>query len=63
MSFKAMAWATEQKITQTPPQSHLLLIMASFANEQNECYPSINTMIKKTRLSEKTVRKCLSELS
>ncbi len=62
MSFKAMAWATEQTITQTSPQSHLLLIMASFANDMGECYPSINTMIKKTRLSEKTVRKCLKEL-
>lgn len=62
MSFKAMAWATEQEITTTSPQSHLLLIMASFANDMGECYPSINTMIKKTRLSEKTVRKCLKEL-
>lgn len=62
MSFRAMAWATEQEITTTSPQSHLLLIMASFANDMGECYPSINTMIKKTRLSEKTVRKCLKEL-
>lgn len=62
MSFKAMAWATEQEITKTSPQSHLLLIMASFANDMGECYPSISTMIKKTRLSEKTVRKCLKEL-
>lgn len=57
-----MAWATEQEITQTSPQSHLLLILASFANEQNECYPSIKTMSNKTRLNEKTVRKCIGEL-
>lgn len=62
MSFKAMAWATEQEITETSPQSHLLLVMASYANEQNECYPSINTLVKKTRLSDKTVRKCLKDL-
>lgn len=62
MSFKAMAWATEQEMTTTSPQSHLLLILASFANELGECYPSIKTMVEKTRLSEKTVRKCLKEL-
>lgn len=62
MSFKAMAWATEQEITTTSPQSHLLLILASFANEFNVCYPSISTMMKKTRLAEKTVKKALKEL-
>lgn len=62
MSFKAMAWATEQEITKTSPQSHLLLIMASFANEKNECYPSISTIEKKTRLSHNTIRKCIKEL-
>ena len=62
MSFKAMAYATEQEITTTSPQSHLLLILASYANEFNECYPSITTMINKTRLSEKTVRKSLKDL-
>lgn len=62
MSFKAMAWATEQEITTTSPQSHLLLILASFANENNECYPSISTIEKKTRLSHNTIRKCIKEL-
>lgn len=62
MSFKAMAYATEQEITTTSPQSHLLLILASYANEFNECYPSITTMINKTRLSDKTVRKSLKDL-
>lgn len=62
MSFKAMAWAVEQEITQTSPQSHLLLILASFANDMGECYPSINTMVKNTRLSEKTIRNCLKDL-
>lgn len=62
MSFKAMAWATEQEVTTTSTQSHLLLILASFANEVGECYPSISTMMAKTRLAEKTVRKCLKEL-
>ncbi|AKG09025.1 hypothetical protein AAX05_01245 [Moraxella bovoculi] len=62
MSFKAMAWATEQEVTTTSTQSHLLLILASFANEVGECYPSIATIVKKTRLAEKTVRKCLKEL-
>ena len=63
MSFKAMAYATEQEITKTSPQSHLLLILASFANDFNECYPSINTMMSKTRLSDKTVRKTLKDLT
>lgn len=57
-----MAWAVEQKITQTSPQSHLLLILASYANDMGECYPSIKTMSNKTRLNEKTVRKCIGEL-
>lgn len=57
-----MAWATEQEVTTTSPQSHLLLILASFANEFNVCYPSISTMMKKTRLAEKTVKKALKEL-
>ncbi len=63
MSFKAMAFATEQTITQTAPQSHLLLILASYANDNNECYPSIKTMAEKTRLSVNTIRKCLKDLS
>lgn len=63
MSFKAMAYAAEQEITKTSPQSHLLLILASFANDFNECYPSINTMMSKTRLSDKTVRKTLKDLT
>lgn len=63
MSFKAMAWATEQEFTQTSPQSHLLLILASFANEQNECYPSVETLSKMTRMDKRTIRKCLKELA
>lgn len=62
MSFKAMAYATKQEITKTSPQSHLLLILASYTNEFNETYPSISTMMEKTRLSEKTVRKSLKDL-
>ena len=62
MSFKAIAFATEQEVTRTSPQSHLLLILASYANDQDECYPSINTIVNKTRMSDKTVRKCLKEL-
>ena len=62
MSFKAIAFATEQEVTRTSPQSHLLLILASYANDQDECYPSINTLVNKTRMSDKTVRKCLKEL-
>lgn len=62
MSFKAMAWATEQEATKTSSQTLLLVVLANFANENHESYPSVETLSRLTRMDKRTVRKGLQEL-
>lgn len=62
MSFKAMAWATEQETTKTSSQTLLLVVLANFANENHESYPSVETLSRLARMDKRTVRKGLLEL-
>ncbi|WP_080947347.1 helix-turn-helix domain-containing protein [Moraxella bovoculi] len=62
MSFKAMAWATEQEVTKTSSQTLLLVVLANFANENHESYPSVETLSRLARMDKRTVRKGLLEL-
>lgn len=62
MSFKAMAWATEQEATKTSSQTLLLVVLANFANENHESYPSVETLSRLARMDKRTVRKGLLEL-
>ena len=61
MSFQAMAWA----MTQTPDDAEsklLLLCLANYANQDNQCWPSISRLSADTLLSERTIQYKLQEL-
>lgn len=57
-----MAWATEQEVTKTSSQTLLLVVLANFANENHESYPSVETLSRLARMDKRTVRKGLLEL-
>ena len=40
----------------------VLLALADFCNEKAECYASYGTLVKKTRLGQKTIYRCLKSL-
>ncbi len=61
MSLKVLTWVFDQDIK--PATKKLTLIaLADFANDQNECYPSVETLTNKTSLNRKTVLKNVAEL-
>lgn len=61
MSIRALTWAFDQDVK--PATKKLTLIaMSDFANDQNECYPSVETLTNKTSLNRKTVMKNIAEL-
>jgi hypothetical protein len=41
---------------------HVLLILATFANDNGECFPSYTTLVKATGLSLKTIRRAISAI-
>lgn len=61
MSFHALAWAVDQKI-ETASEKLVLLILANYANHNNEVYPSAETLMEKTSLDRKTVIKARQSL-
>lgn len=60
MSYSAMKWAME--VHATPTQKHVLLVLATHANEDGEAFPSIQSVCNATGLSDRAVRKARSEL-
>jgi hypothetical protein len=60
MSVAAMAWAMDQNVPPTP--SHVLLILANFADADGVCWPAIATITSKSRLSERAIRDALRVL-
>lgn len=62
MSVKATSWAFEH----SRASGNCLLVLLALADRANEdgedCHPSISTLMRKTRLSESTVRRCIREL-
>ncbi len=61
MSFQAMAWAIKQK-TGSTPRKLVLLMLANFANEDFECYPSISKIAAECEMSERTVLRAIKAL-
>ncbi len=61
MSFKALSWAWDAN-TETAGRKLVLVGLAQFANEKNECWPSQKTLAERTLQSERTVREHLSWL-
>jgi helix-turn-helix protein len=61
MSVKAITWAIEQNVT--PAGAKLLLIvLANYANEKHQCWPSKVTLAADCSMSKSTVCKYLLEL-
>lgn len=63
MSVQAMAWALEQEIVEDASARHVLLCLANYADYAGKAaFPSTATLVKHTRLSERTVRAKLDVL-
>ena len=61
MSWKAQGWAIEQK-TGSASNKWVLMVLSSFADENDACFPSLKTICKITELSKSTVIRCLKDL-
>ncbi|PRX32237.1 helix-turn-helix protein [Paraburkholderia sp. BL18I3N2] len=58
-----MAWSMEQQIVEDSSARHVLLCLANYADRVGKnAFPSVNTLVEHTRLSERTVRSKLASL-
>lgn len=57
MSFQAMAWAVKQSIPCS--EKMVLLMLANYANDVNQCWPSVARIAADSGLSASKVRKCV----
>lgn len=58
-----MAWAIEQDITTDPASTLVLICLANYADKfGRSAFPSVDTLCKESRLSERTIRQRLREL-
>jgi len=60
MSFQAMAWAVKQTLPSR--EKFLLIILANYANDRNQCWPAIATLCKDTGFSRMTVSRGIAKL-
>ena len=61
MSFQAMAWAVQQKCD-SPGSKLVLLLLANYADEKGECYPSQKHLGEMCGCSRVTVNKHIQKL-
>lgn len=61
MSLKALTWAFDTEI-ESSSCKFVLVALADYASDEGECYPSIETMVRKTSLNRKTIISCLDKL-
>jgi hypothetical protein len=54
MSFKAMAWASKQKVGKSPSK-FILLMLADRANDDGYCWPSLDRIADDCEMSRSTV--------
>lgn len=57
MSFQAMAWAVRQPLPCS--EKMVLLMLANYANDANQCWPSVARLAADSGLSASKVRKCI----
>lgn len=60
MSVKLIAWALEQAVT--PELKTTLVVLANFANEDNECWPSRTTISRLASVSPRSVTRYTQRL-
>ena len=61
MSFKALAWASEQKVGGST-EKLVLMCLANYANDNDECYPSHKTICNFVEVQVPTVIRALHQL-
>lgn len=61
MSNDASTWAWS-RVVGSPSCKLVLVVLADFADERGECYPSVSLLAERTEQSEDTVRRRLNEL-
>jgi hypothetical protein len=57
MNIAAIKWATTHSLP--APAMHVLLVLATHADDDGLCWPSVATLCKKTGLGERTVQRSL----
>ncbi|MCX4232822.1 helix-turn-helix domain-containing protein [Streptomyces ortus] len=63
MSIKAMTWAMQEAPVEDAGPAHVLLILADHANDDGTgAFPSVDTIVWKTRMGERTVQRHLRTL-
>jgi hypothetical protein len=61
MSFTAMAWASKQK-TKSSSQKLVLLMLANYADDQDKCWPSKQTLADMCCMSKSGICKTITQL-
>lgn len=61
MSVEAITWASKQRVG-SPGAKLVLIALANYANERNECWPSQATLAQWTEQSDRTIRTHLTDL-
>ncbi len=61
MSVEAIAWASKQR-TGSPGAKLVLIALANYCNDRNECWPSQATLAEWTEMSDRTIRTHLTSL-
>ena len=61
MSLRAITLALETTGL-SPSEKLVLIVLANYANEKNQCWPSQKTLAKLTELTDRSIRNCLSSL-
>lgn len=61
MSFTAMAWASKQKV-KTSTQKLVLLMLANYADDENKCWPSKQTLADMCCMSKAAICSNISKL-
>ena len=62
MSFSALAWAVKQD-TKSPISKLVLLMIANYANEYNEAYPSQQHLAKLCQCTRVSINKHIKDLN
>jgi len=63
VSIQAMAWAMDQTVVANPTARHVLLVLANYADVKGKAaFPSAETIVRQTGLSERSVRNKLAEM-
>lgn len=60
MSFQAMAWALKQPAKTS--EKFLLIVIANYADEHGQAWPSVERLCKDTGMSRATVQRSLRKL-